>query len=1196
MIVDAVENSPDLAALSEKTLFPTSISPDVPEIKVFGKWNTDEVQVSDISLTDYIAVKESSARFLPHSAGRFAKKRFRKALCPIVERLCNSLMMHGRNNGKKLMAVRIVKHAFEIIHLLTGENPLQVLVNAIINSGAREDSTRIGRAGTVRRQAVDVSPLRRVNTALLLLCTGAREAAFHNIKTISECLADELINAAKGSSNSHAIKKKDELERVAKSNRYETVARNLQEILGDDQLKEILSKDDSDFKIYWGTATTGKPHVGYFVPICKIADFLHSGCHVTILFANLHAFLDNLKAPWELLDLRTEYYEHLIKAMLSSIGVPLEKLSFKRGTDYQLSKEYTLDFYKLSSIVSEHDAKKAGAEVVKQVDHPLLSGLIYPGLQALDEEYLGVDAQFGGVDQRKIFTFAEKYLPQLGFKKRIHLMNPMVPGLTGGKMSASEEDSKIDLLDTPAAVKKKLKKAFCEPGNTAENGVLSFVRYVIFPLLKPGEEFVISRSEANGGDLKFENYELLEQCFSKQELHPGDLKAGLEKHLNALLDPIRKTFEDPKLIALAEAAYPVPGKKSATAKKATGAGGDAEIMGPHLLDIRVGKIVEIQRHPDADALYVEKIDLGEPEPRQIISGLVKHVTIDEMMNRKVVVLCNLKPAKMRGLESKGMVLCASTEDKVEPLIVPEDTPVGEKVMFDGIDVSCPPPVVMNPKKKIWETLSSPVKMNFLLFAVVIATCAEARVFHLGRYWQKAKNPVDFGYKLPEARYVTQKVDNFNAVDVSTWKQRYFVNDTFFKPGGPIFLMIGGEGPANPIWSVVGTWVKYAEMFGALCFQLEHRYYGESHPVLDLNVKNLAYLSSEQALADLASFIGQMKAEWNLTNNKWIAFGGSYPGSLSAWSRLKFPHLIHGAVSASAPLRAQLNFADYMTVVEDAILKEGGHLCVSAIAAASNQVRKFLGHPVGWETLKDKFNLCQKLNAKVEPDVWNLMESLAGNFQGVVQYNKDNREFEGIKGANITVKTLCDIMTDKDSTPFESYAKVNRLMLDAVDQKCLDHEYKALIKDLAGTDWNSSSSEGGRQWMYQTCSEFGYYQTSDNSKIFGNDFPLEYFLQQCVDLFGAKFSADYVSDGISRTNWNYGGTDIKVTRVAFFNGAIDPWHALGIVKDPADQSTKAFYVPGVAHCANMYPERDIDSVDLKNARRKIGKLIGQWLLE
>uniref|UniRef100_A0A2I3NHI6 Small ribosomal subunit protein uS7 domain-containing protein n=1 Tax=Papio anubis TaxID=9555 RepID=A0A2I3NHI6_PAPAN len=94
-----------------------------------------------------------------------------------------------------------------------------VLVNAIINSGPREDCTCIGRASTVRRQAVDVSPLRRVNQAIWPRCTGALEAAFRNIKTIAECLADELINAAKGSSNSYAIKKKDELECVAKSNR-----------------------------------------------------------------------------------------------------------------------------------------------------------------------------------------------------------------------------------------------------------------------------------------------------------------------------------------------------------------------------------------------------------------------------------------------------------------------------------------------------------------------------------------------------------------------------------------------------------------------------------------------------------------------------------------------------------------------------------------------------------------------------------------------------------------------------------------------------------------------------------------------------------------------------------------------------------------------------------------------------------------
>merc|ERR1712066_119361 len=96
---------------------------------------------------------------------------------------------------------------------------IQVYVEAVQNGGPREDSTRVGSAGVVRRQAVDVSPIRRVNQAVYLICTGARLASFRSIKSIAECLADEITNCAKESSNSYAIKKKDEIERVAKANR-----------------------------------------------------------------------------------------------------------------------------------------------------------------------------------------------------------------------------------------------------------------------------------------------------------------------------------------------------------------------------------------------------------------------------------------------------------------------------------------------------------------------------------------------------------------------------------------------------------------------------------------------------------------------------------------------------------------------------------------------------------------------------------------------------------------------------------------------------------------------------------------------------------------------------------------------------------------------------------------------------------------
>jgi len=247
-----------------------------------------------------------------------------------------------------------------------------------------------------------------------------------NISTLQEAL--EIITGKQSVKTNDIMVVQNEMSAADKK---ALITRNLQETLGEDRIDEVLKT--RDLKIYWGTATTGKPHVAYFVPMSKLADFLNAGCEVTVLFADLHAYLDNMKAPWDLLRLRTEYYEHAIKAMLESLGVPLEKLKFVRGTDFELSKEYTLDVYKLASLVTEHDARKAGAEVVKQVQHPLLSGLLYPGLQALDEEYLHCDAQFGGVDQRKIFTYAEKYLPQLGYAKRAHLMNPMVPGLQGTK-------------------------------------------------------------------------------------------------------------------------------------------------------------------------------------------------------------------------------------------------------------------------------------------------------------------------------------------------------------------------------------------------------------------------------------------------------------------------------------------------------------------------------------------------------------------------------------------------------------------------------------------------------------------------------------------------------------------------------------------------------------------------------------------
>jgi len=171
--------------------------------------------------------------------------------------------------------------------------------------------------------------------------------------------------------------------------------------------------------------------------------------------------------------------------------------------------------------------------------------LLYPGLQALDEEYLKVDAQFGGIDQRKIFMLSDKYLPIVGYDKRIHLMNPMIPSFYNDeKMSSSDENSKIDLLDMPKVIKKKIGKAFCEEGNV-ECGLLSFVKHIIVPIEQfKGKKFTINRTEEYGGVCEYKIYDDLENDFKDKKLHPVDLKQGVSEWLIDLLEPVREYFDN----------------------------------------------------------------------------------------------------------------------------------------------------------------------------------------------------------------------------------------------------------------------------------------------------------------------------------------------------------------------------------------------------------------------------------------------------------------------------------------------------------------------------------------------------------------------------------------------------------------------------------------------------------------------------
>lgn len=350
--------------------------------------------------------------------------------------------------------------------------------------------------------------------------------------------------------------------------RFALINENLAEVLNPEIIESVLEEGRNP-KIYWGTATTGRPHCGYFVPAIKIAQFLAAGCDVTVLLADIHGFLDNLKAPLELVEHRVHFYRLAITSILESVGVSTEKLKFALGSAHQKSSEYVMDVYRLCSLVSEHDAKKAGAEVVKQSDNSPLSGLLYPILQVLDEQYLDVDAQFGGLDQRKLFAAAKDWLPKIGYRQRAHLLNPMVPGLHGGKMSASDEDSKIDILDLPEVVTRKIRKAEAAPRVVEENGVLAFTEFVLLPAagLKGRREFRVERERDGLEPLVYTSVTQMHEDYKNDILTPQLLKPAVAKALVELMAPIQAAYQaSSEWQEIALRAYP-PAEKKKKEKK-----------------------------------------------------------------------------------------------------------------------------------------------------------------------------------------------------------------------------------------------------------------------------------------------------------------------------------------------------------------------------------------------------------------------------------------------------------------------------------------------------------------------------------------------------------------------------------------------------------------------------------------------------
>ena len=319
--------------------------------------------------------------------------------------------------------------------------------------------------------------------------------------------------------------------------RLSLIKNNVIDLIGGDELKEKI-KSGKTINAYWGRAPTGSLHMGHAISLSKIFDFNKAGIKSKILIADIHAALDDQKAPWDMIGKRTDFTKKCIE-----LALPWkEKPEFVIGSSFQLLKDYQLDVLKMSTIITITRATRAASEVTRMKD-PKVSELIYPIMQSLDEEYLKVDIQWGGVDQRHIMALASDYLPKLGYKPRVEVMLPLITSLKGPgvKMSSSLPDTIIKVYDSEKSINDKIKNAYCPEGVTADNPILQLSQRLIMPIKN---KLVIERPDKYGGTIEFSNYDDLEKTYKNKKLHPMDLKNAVAKELINIFSKARKYFED----------------------------------------------------------------------------------------------------------------------------------------------------------------------------------------------------------------------------------------------------------------------------------------------------------------------------------------------------------------------------------------------------------------------------------------------------------------------------------------------------------------------------------------------------------------------------------------------------------------------------------------------------------------------------
>lgn len=414
---------------------------------------------------------------------------------------------------------------------------------------------------------------------------------------------------------------------------------------------------------------------------------------------------------------------------------------------------------------------------------------------------------------------------------------------------------------------------------------------------------------------------------------------------------------------------------------------------------------------------------------------------------------------------------------------------------------------------------------------------------------------------------TQLIDHKNPA-TGTFSQRYYLDETY-GPGkdAPVFFYICGESACSK-GALSGAIRKYAQTHHAKLVALEHRYYGKSLPFNSFSTKSLRYLTTDAALEDLAYFQRhlQNKNDWT---GPWISFGGSYPGSLSAYYRLKYPYLVAGALASSAPVMAKEDFIEY----DRHVTEVAGLHCANQIRQVVSEVEATLNNPEQLTQMKALFE------ASEIRDPVDFLYLIADTGAAAIQYGMRD--------------TFCNYL-DKGTTPLTGYADFAKYMYSVLGVSAEEITAQGAMSE----DPNDYGKfVGQRQWYYQSCTEYGYWQTANPESSLSTRsslINLDYHRQICHRLFGLNKAAD---TGLLNNTYYYPLMDELVSNIFFTNGENDPWSTLSLAEKNGNAINSNFsyqLIDGAAHCDDLRTPKPSDSAAIIKARKTMDSLLGNWL--